>query len=149
MASSELGIDHEEMITKLLADYRATSIAWDGEKFTEPIPAPPGSPPTDWIVPRIMRSDSRAGTVENDQWRDVRIGVWIAFQQGAGGKNGRRDAIASDLFDAFSLAKSGSENVMLDTYSFTTASAPPGLPALGNPWDWEAILFDAVNTEQA
>ena len=99
-------------------------------------------------MPRVQRSDSEPLNTENDQIQEARIAVWIAFQPRRGGKAGRRDAIAADLADAFSLARSSGINVMTETFSFTTAEAPPGLADLRNVWEWEALLFDAVYTEQ-
>lgn len=147
MASSLPGIVHGDYLGRLLANYRSSPVAWDGEPFTEPSPTAAGSAPADWIVPRVIRTESRRMTDENAQRQDARIGVWIAFQSGRGGKHLRRDAILADLEDAFSLARSSGQNAMLGQIATVPAEAPPRL-TLSHPWEWEAAFFDAVYTEQ-
>ena len=148
MPSSLIGIVHEDYTSRLLANYRTTSVAWEGAPFTEPTPTASGSAPTDWIVPRVLRLESSPLNTENDQLQDARIAVWLAFQPERADKLGRRDAIATDLADAFSLARSTGANVFTERYDFVPATAPQGFANLANPWEWEAMFFDATYTEQ-
>lgn len=148
MASSLIGIVHDDYASRLLANYNSSFVAWDGAPFTEPTPTASGSAPTDWIVPRVLRSESTPFNTENDQQQDARIAVWIAFQPERGGKLGRRDVIATDLADAFSLARSSGVNAMDERFDFVPATAPTGFDKLVNPWEWEAMFFNAMYTEQ-